>query len=100
MCETLVIKMKKFDKTQGVVFVLPKSREFFGRISKDFEKTGLMTSHSMLPEEKTEILEERDEQASDLGILREHLSKLSELHKQLQGLLAELDNLIEKDKED
>lgn len=82
--------MKKRDKTQGVVFILPKSREFFGRISKDFEKTAILTQPNAKPKFDYPVKEDN----SDLEELKQHLSKLSGLHKRLQELLLELDNLV------
>lgn len=105
--------MKKVDKTQGMVFVLPKSREFFGRISKDFQKTGLMTQRTeILPTDigdsecEAEIhaprvgdprVADAEQEISNLEQLKDHLSKLSKLHKRLQGLLNELDLLVKEE---
>ena len=94
--------MKKNDKTQGVVFVLPKSREFFGRISQDFQKTGLVTQHTHPGLSETVSVPETQKAAEQeieaLQELKTHLSKLSQLHKRLKNLLSELDKVVEDDK--
>ncbi len=85
--------MKKRDKTQGVVYVLPKSREFFGRISEDFEKVRPpLGSIPLLPAP----CEDKGDNAA-LEELKEHLSKLVKLQEKLKGLLSELDNLMKQD---
>lgn len=105
------IMMKKRDKTQGVVYVLPKSREFFGRISEDFEKVKLPAGSTPLlpePEEyESEIecgescesgCETHDESDIEaLKDLKEHLSKLVKLQDKLKGLLNELDHLVKEE---
>jgi len=112
--------MKKRDKAQGVVYVLPKSREFFGRISEDFEKVRLAVgrlpvgSKPMLPEpdeSESEIecgasceaaSESKHEEATGevdveaLKELKEHLSKLVKLQEKLKGMLKELDHLVKE----
>lgn len=95
--------MKKRDKTQGVVYVLPKSREFFGRISEDFEKV-------KLPAGSTPLLPEPDEYECESGCesqdesdmeamqdLKAQLSKLVKLQEKLKGLLNELDHLVKEE---
>ena len=45
---------KNSDKTQGVVFVLPKSKEFFGRISEDFQKVGQKAQDQKIISQRTQ----------------------------------------------
>lgn len=104
--------MKKRDKTQGVVYVLPKSREFFGRIAEDFEKVKLPVGSTPLlsgtaePDElESEYQGEADSSADDqdegeieaLTELKEHLTKLVKLQEKLKGLLNELDHLVKEE---
>jgi hypothetical protein len=92
--------MSKKDKAQGVVFVLPKSKEFFGRISKDFQRTGLLTQPVIDPRKLHQPAtadQVADEQVEDLGELKEHLTKLSQLQKRLKSLLSEMDTLVKED---
>lgn len=90
--------MKKQDKTQGIVFVLPKSREFFGRISQDFQKTGLVTqSQSLAPLAPQPVSEYDEKELESLQELKENLQKLTKLHARLKTLLNELDDLVEEE---
>lgn len=86
--------MKKKDKTQGVVFVLPKSKEFFGRISDDFKKTGI-EDQPLLCRENVDF--EAKAEIEDLQELKSELSKLSKLHQRLKTLLLQLDRLVKDD---
>lgn len=102
--------MKKRDKTQGVVYILPKSREFFGRIAEDFEKVKLPVGSTPLlsgPAEPDELESEyenvsqsayEDEgEIAALEELKEHLSKLVKLQEKLKGLLNDLDHLVKEE---
>jgi len=88
--------MKKTDKSQGIVFVLPKSREFFGRVSQDFQKTGLSTG-ATIPIAKHPSETADREQIKSLKDIKQNLSKLSILHKRLKGLLKEIDSLVKEE---
>lgn len=95
--------MKKRDKTQGVVYVLPKSREFFGRIAEDFEKVKLPVGSTPLLSGPAELAEpaelesENEGEIAALEELKEHLSKLVKLQEKLKGLLNELDHLVKEE---
>ncbi len=98
--------MKKRDKTQGVVYVLPKSREFFGRIAEDFEKVKLPVGSTPLlsgsagqagPAEPDELESENEGEIAALEELKEHLSKLVKLQEKLKGLLNDLDHLVKEE---
>lgn len=94
--------MKKKDKTQGMVFVLPKSREFFGRISEDFQKIG---SSQKIISERAHIVSagvaeaEAKKEVESLKEIKENLGKLSKLHLRLKTMLHELEHVL-KESED
>ena len=89
--------MKKTDKSQGIVFVLPKSREFFGRVSQDFQKTGLATGATIPIQQRSSEDAAVKEQIKSLKDIKQNLSKLSMLHKRLKGLLKEIDSLVKEE---
>jgi len=92
--------MKK-DKTQGVVFVLPKSKEFFGRIQDDFQRGhfGQMPAPKRTHEVSEGVREaEAKQEIESLKDLKENLTKLSKLHTKLKSMLDELDDLVKEDK--
>lgn len=95
---------KRNDKTQGVVFVLPKSKEFFGRISEDFQKTGVKGQTQKIISERTELVNTNvaqtevhaERELESLKELKDNLSKLVHLHSKLKHMLDELDELVEE----
>ncbi|MBI4041436.1 MAG: hypothetical protein HY390_06180 [Deltaproteobacteria bacterium] len=97
--------MKK-DKNQGVVFVLPKSKEFFGRIQDDFEKASapIMQPATSEVRARTHVVPQGVRQAEtkreieSLKALKENLHKLAELHQRLKTMLDELDDWVKEDK--
>ncbi len=102
---------KRHDKTQGVVFVLPKSKEFFGRISEDFQKTGAAGQSQKIISERTELVTTASTQRSQntvhaerelesLKELKDNLSKLVHLHSKLKNMLDELDELVTETNKD
>jgi len=96
---------KSDDKTQGVVFVLPRSKEFFGRISEDFQKVGQKAKHQKIISQRTHMVStgvseaevEAKKEVKSLKELKENLSKLSQLHNKLKHMLDELDAAIQED---
>ena len=94
---------KSNDKTQGVVFVLPKSKEFFGRISEDFQKVGQKAQDQKIISQRTHMVStgvaeaEAQKEIQSLKELKENLSKLSQLHHKLKQMLDELDAVVEDD---
>ncbi|MBI3016983.1 MAG: hypothetical protein HYY62_03170 [Deltaproteobacteria bacterium] len=94
---------KSSDKTQGVVFVLPKSKEFFGRISEDFQKVGHRGQDQKIISQRTHMVStgvaeaEAQKEIQSLKELKENLSKLSQLHNKLKQMLDELDAVVEDD---
>ena len=94
---------KNNDKTQGVVFVLPKSKEFFGRISEDFQKVGALAREQKIISGRTHLVStgvaeaEAKKEIQSLKELKDNLSKLSQLHNKLKLMLEELDQLVEED---
>lgn len=95
--------MKKLDKAQGMVFVLPKSREFFGRIAEDFQKNG--SSQKIISERthivSTGVLEaEAQKEIESLSEIKENLTRLTALHNKLKMMLDDLDTFLEDDKKD
>ena len=94
---------KNNDKTQGVVFVLPKSKEFFGRISEDFQKIGQKAKDQKIISQRTHMVStgvseaEAQKEIQSLKELKENLSKLAQLHNKLKQMLDELDAAVEED---
>lgn len=94
---------KSNDKTQGVVFVLPKSKEFFGRISEDFQKVGQKAQNQKIISQRTHMVStgvaeaEAQKEIQSLKELKENLSKLSQLHNKLKKMLDELDAAVQED---
>lgn len=90
--------MGKKDKAQGVVFVLPKSKEFFGRINDDLKKQIQSQQEDFIKIRETELPMERTDDKS-VEELKSNLNRLMELHQKLQALLADLENLLEVEEE-
>ena len=96
---------KSSDKTQGVVFVLPKSKEFFGRISEDFQKVGQKAQDQKIISQRTHMVStgvseaeaEAQKEVHSLKELKENLSKLAQLHNKLKHMLDELDVAVQED---
>lgn len=98
---------KSDDKTQGVVFVLPKSKEFFGRISEDFQKIGQKARDQKIISQRTHMIstgvqeaeaqKEAQKEVQSLKELKENLSKLAQLHNKLKKMLDELDAAVEEE---
>ena len=98
---------KNNDKTQGVVFILPKSKEFFGRIAEDFQKTGLSAKQQpKIISQRTEMISsaraseseiEAKKEVQSLKELKENLTKLAQLHNKLKSMLEELGEAVEED---
>jgi hypothetical protein len=94
--------MKK-DKTQGVVFVLPKSKEFFGRIQDGPTKlptSGTRPTAPIISKRRTHTVSagvkqaEAQKEINSLKELKMNLSKLSQLHDKLKSMLDELDDIV------
>lgn len=97
---------KNNDKTQGMVFILPKSKEFFGRIAEDFQKTGLSAKEQpKIISQRAQLVSstsrhsevEAKKEIQSLKELKENLTKLTQLHNKLKSMLEELGDAVEED---